>query len=99
MISNDFPAPGDAQTPHPEIAHTHPEIAHCHPEIAHPHPEITHSLPEITQIAAVLLMLLLTGTFGWLVVIGSAHSRTLFAPDDRRSVWGWPFRRKPADPD
>ena len=52
-----------------------------------------------TQIAAVLLMLLLTGTFGWLVVVGSAHSRTLFAPDDRRSVWGWPFRRKPADPD
>ncbi|MEE2685575.1 MAG: PrsW family glutamic-type intramembrane protease [Planctomycetota bacterium] len=51
-----------------------------------------------TQVVAVLLMLLLTGTFGWLVVVGSAHSRTLFAPDDRRSVWGWPFRRKPADP-
>ena len=52
-----------------------------------------------TQITAVLLMLALTGTFGGLVVIGSAHSRRVFAPHDRRSVWGWPFRQKPADPD
>jgi RsiW-degrading membrane proteinase PrsW (M82 family) len=46
-----------------------------------------------TQGAAVVLMLGLTGTYGFLVVTGTAHSRTVFAPDDRRSVWGWPFRR------
>jgi RsiW-degrading membrane proteinase PrsW (M82 family) len=53
----------------------------------------------LTQIAAVLLMLTLTVTFGGLVVMGSAHSRSVFAPHDRRSVWGWPFRRQPASSD
>ena len=44
------------------------------------------------EVAAVLLMLGLTGVFGGLVVIGSTLSREEFAPGDRRSVWGWPFR-------
>ena len=48
-----------------------------------------------TQLAAVVLMLGLTGAFGFLVVLGAAHSRAVFAPDDRRSVWGWPFGRLP----
>lgn len=48
-----------------------------------------------TQVVAVSLMLGLTATFGFLVVVGARHSRAVFDPHDRQSVWGWPFRKGP----
>lgn len=53
----------------------------------------------LTQVAAVLLMLGLTGIFGFLVVVGTNHSRRVFAPGDHHSLWGWPFRKPPGTTD
>ena len=56
--------------------------------------------PMQARIVAISLMMSLTLAFGFLIVRGSTLSRQVHAPDSRKNIWGWPFKKvAPAETD
>lgn len=47
--------------------------------------------PAFQRAASVGLLLTATALFGVFVWMGVQRSRGMFAPDDRKRLWGWPF--------